>query len=176
MTPKSLYLVTALLIQYGVMKLEDVYGLLAPEDAEIARMSEKEIRDAKEFVRKLNIVSTAAKNDEEDKEDKSNDVFENNQKFGLLEALIKIGDWTDAQKILCQLPTYFATSQPDVSKELCKLINILIDPLYQSNSGLCLRIRSKVHTRPDNEHFPAQVRVAIKILRRFFGMASERIY
>merc|ERR1719481_1471648 len=41
-TPRSLYIVTALLIQYGVMKLEDVYGLLAPDDAEIARMSEKE--------------------------------------------------------------------------------------------------------------------------------------
>ena len=51
------------------MKLEDVYSLLAPEDAEISRMADKEIRDAKEFVRKLNIVSTAAKNDDEDKED-----------------------------------------------------------------------------------------------------------
>ena len=82
-------MVTALLIQHGVMKLEDVYSLLAPEDAEISRMADKEIRDAKEFVRKLNIVSTAAKNDDEDKEDIGKERHENNQKFGLLEALIK---------------------------------------------------------------------------------------
>ena len=139
------------------MKLEDVYCLLAPDDKEIVRSHEKEIRDAKEFVRKLNIVSTAGKNEDDDKEDKDKDKHENNQKFGLLEALIKIGDWTHAQKILCQLPTYFATSQPDVSRALCNLVNILIDPLYQTNSGLSCRIKTKSHPRPDNDHFPAQV-------------------
>ena len=136
-TPKSLYLVTALLIQNNVMKLEDVYGLLLPEDEEISRMADKEIRDAKEFVRKLNIVSTAGNTDDDkkDKEEKPRDPHENNQKFGLLEALIKVGDWRHAQKILCQLPTYYATSYPDISRALCKLIHVLIDPVYQTNSG-----------------------------------------
>ena len=59
-------MVTALLIQYGIMKLEDLYCLLAPCDKEIVRSHEKEIRDAIEFVTKLNIVSTAGKNDDVD--------------------------------------------------------------------------------------------------------------
>ena len=155
-TPKSLYLVTALLIQHEVMKLEDVYTLLAPEDAEITRMADKEMRDAKEFVRKLNIVSTAGKNEDDEKKDESvKDKHENNQKFGLLEALIKVGDWTHAHKILQQLPTYFATAQPDVARALCGLVHILVDPVYQTKSGLCSRIKTKTHPRPDNVHFPA---------------------
>ena len=32
-TPRSLYLVTALLIQHGVMKLEDVYALVSPPNS-----------------------------------------------------------------------------------------------------------------------------------------------
>ena len=118
------------------MKLQDVYSLLAPDDAEISRMADKEIRDAKEFVRRLNIVSTAAKNEDEDKETDGMDKHENNQKFGLLEALIKVGDWGHAQKILNQLPTYFATAQPDVARELCGLVHILIDPVYQVSPAL----------------------------------------
>ena len=149
-------MVSALLIQNGVMNLDDVYGLLAPEDAEISRMADKEIRDAKEFVRKLNIVSTAGKNEDEDKEGSGDkDKHDNNQKFGLLEALIKVGDWRHAQMILCQLPTYFATSQPDVSRALCSLVHTLIDPVYQTNSGLSHRIKTRLHPRPDNDHYPA---------------------
>ena len=83
-------------------------------------MADKEMRDAKDFVRKLNVVSTQGKNDDEDKEKDDRDKHENNQKFGLLEALIKVGDWNHAEKILCQLPTYYATAQPGVSKQLCR--------------------------------------------------------
>lgn len=155
-TPKSLYMVTALLIQHGVMKLEDVYSLLAPNDAEISRMADKEMRDAKEYVRKLNIVSTAGKNeDDEKKEEAGKDKHENNQKFGLLEALVKVGDWRHAHKILQQLPTYFATAQPDVARAMCSLVHILVEPVYQARSGLCSRIKTKTHPRPDNDHFPA---------------------
>ena len=76
------------------------------------------MRDAKDFVRRLNVVSTQGKDEEKEKEDE--DKHENNQKFGLLEALIKVGDWTHAEKLLCQLPTYYATAQPGISKQLCK--------------------------------------------------------
>ena len=68
----------------------------------------------------------------------------------------QVGDWDHAQKILCQLPTYLASAQPDVSKSLCGLVHILVDPVYQANSGLNLRIKSKVQPRPDNNHFPVQ--------------------
>ena len=129
---------------------------MAPDDTEISRLADKDIRDAKEFVRKLNIVSTADKNkDEEKEEEKKKDPLENNQKFGLLEALLKVGAWTEANKILCQLPTYFATSQPGISWELCNLVQVLIDPVYHQLSGLSPRIKKKPRPRPDNDRFPA---------------------
>ena len=56
--------------------------------------------------------------DENEKEDKNK--HENNQKFGLLEALLKVGAWGHAEKLLCQLPTYYATAQYGISKQLCK--------------------------------------------------------
>ena len=50
-TPKSLYMVTALLIQSGVMTMEEVYPLLKPADAEIVKLAEKDMKEAKEYVR-----------------------------------------------------------------------------------------------------------------------------
>ena len=106
-TPNSLYLMTALLIQSDVMTMEEVYPLLKPADPEIVKLAEKEMRDAREFVRKLNVVSTQGKGDEEEEgeKDKKKDLHENNQKFGLLWALFKVGAWTEAERLLCQLPT-----------------------------------------------------------------------
>lgn len=154
-TPRSLYIVTALLIQHGIMKLEDVYPLLRPDDSEIIKLAEKEMRDAKEYVRKLNVVSTQGKNDDEEKERDEKDKHDN-QKFGLLEALIKVGAWNHAEKLLCQLPTYYATAQPGISRQLCKLIHILVDPVYRLHSGLCSRIKFKSHKPLDNDYAPPQ--------------------
>ena len=83
----------------------------------IYQLADKEMRDAKDFVWRLNVVSTQGKDEEKEKEE---DKHENNQKFGLLEALIKVGAWTHAEKLLCQLPTYYLTAQPGISKQLCK--------------------------------------------------------
>ena len=139
---------------------------MSPDDTEISRLADKDIRDAKEFVRKLNIVSTADKNkDEEKEEEKKKDPLENNQKFGLLEALIKVGAWPQANKIISQLPTYFATCQPGISWELCNLVQVLIDPVYQQLSGLSARIKKKVRPRPDNDHFPAQAQTSSELKR-----------
>eukprot|EP00090_Calanus_glacialis_P000154 TRINITY_DN1009_c0_g1_i2.p1 TRINITY_DN1009_c0_g1~~TRINITY_DN1009_c0_g1_i2.p1 ORF type:complete len:1411 (-),score=541.96 TRINITY_DN1009_c0_g1_i2:289-4521(-) len=167
-TPKSLYVVTALLIQHDIMKLEDVYPLLRPDDSEITKLADKEMRDAKDFVRRLNVVSTQGKDEEKEKEDE--DKHENNQKFGLLEALIKVGDWTHAEKLLCQLPTYYATAQPGISKQLCKLIHILLDPVYQVHSGLCSRIKVKCHQPLDNVHAPPQALTFDDLKKHVFPM------
>ena len=39
---------------------------------------------------------------------------------------------------------------------MCILVHILVDPMYQAKSGLCSKIKTKTHPRPDNDHFPAQ--------------------
>ena len=141
-------MVTALLIQSGVMTMEEVYPLLKPADAEIVKLAEKDMKEAKEYVRKLNVVSTQGKDDEEDKDkdkEKKSDLHENNQKFGLLWALFKVGAWKEAERLLCQLPTYHPLTRPDIALALCSLVHTTIDPVYRAHSGLCPRIKVRTH-------------------------------
>ena len=65
--PESLYLQTGLMIQHGILDLEAIYDMLGPEDSLIQENAEKEIVDAREFVRKMNIVSTKDKEESDDK-------------------------------------------------------------------------------------------------------------
>ena len=65
--PESLYLQTGLMIQHGILDLEAIYEMLGPEDSLIQESADKEIGEAKEFVRKMNIVSTKDKEESDDK-------------------------------------------------------------------------------------------------------------
>ncbi|XP_072483969.1 THO complex subunit 2-like [Notamacropus eugenii] len=53
------------------------------------------------------------------------------QKLGLLEALLKIGDWHHAQDIMDQMPLFYATTQKTIAFALCQLIHVTIEPLYR---------------------------------------------
>ena len=55
-------------------------------------MAEKELKESREFVRKLNVVSTNKGNEKEGEEkEETAEKHNNNQKFGLLEALLQVG-------------------------------------------------------------------------------------
>lgn len=54
----------------------------------------------------------------------------NNQKLGLLEALLNIGDWPHARQLLNNLPPFYATSQEPIAQAMCNLIAYLLDPVY----------------------------------------------
>jgi len=54
----------------------------------------------------------------------------NNQKFGLCEALIKIGSWELAKKIMSSIPPFSAVSHKPIAQCLCKLIHFVIAPVY----------------------------------------------
>ncbi|XP_068813870.1 THO complex subunit 2 isoform X5 [Struthio camelus] len=54
-----------------------------------------------------------------------------NQKLGLLEALLKIGDWQHAQSIMDQMPPFYATSHKPIAIALCQLVHVTIEPLYR---------------------------------------------
>ncbi len=57
--PASIYRQTALLIQHGILDLEQTWAMLAPHNEDnIREEAEKEMKEAKEFVRKMNVVST----------------------------------------------------------------------------------------------------------------------
>lgn len=54
-----------------------------------------------------------------------------NQKLGLLEALLRIGDWHHAQSIMDQMPPFYATSHKAIALALCQLVHLTVEPLYR---------------------------------------------
>lgn len=95
-TPRSLYIITALLLQCGLIRLDDIYiwvceisffclfllifGIvsfnlkLSPTDRSLQTEWEQELDDAKEYVRKLNVISI--NKDKEMEVDDEKDEFE----------------------------------------------------------------------------------------------------
>ena len=144
--PESLFRQTALMIQYGVLDMEVIYDLLGPSDEEIMQSAEKELVDAKDMVRKMSIVSTSQDKKEDDSADAFHDheaVVASNQKFGLLKALLDVGAWTEAEKLITRLPLFYAVSQPSIAKALSNLIHIKMAPVHEKHSGLGCRLRTK---------------------------------
>ena len=74
------------MIQHGILDLEAIYEMLGPEDSLIHNEAEKGMAEAKEFIRKMNIVSTKDKDENEDKP--KEDAAEENGKASIV---IKIG-------------------------------------------------------------------------------------
>ncbi|XP_054432960.1 THO complex subunit 2 isoform X1 [Pteronotus mesoamericanus] len=135
-TPSSLYRVAAVLLQVNLIDLDDLYVHLLPADNCIMDEHKREIVEAKQIVRKLTmVVLSSEKIDEREKEkEKEEEKVEkppDNQKLGLLEALLKIGDWQHAQNIMDQMPPYYAASHKLIALAICKLIHITIEPLYR---------------------------------------------
>ncbi|XP_062939383.1 THO complex subunit 2 isoform X6 [Cynocephalus volans] len=135
-TPSSLYRVAAVLLQFNLIDLDDLYVHLLPADSCIMDEHKREIVEAKQIVRKLTmVVLSSEKIDEREKEkEKEEEKVEkppDNQKLGLLEALLKIGDWQHAQNIMDQMPPYYAASHKLIALAICKLIHITIEPLYR---------------------------------------------
>ncbi|XP_078218449.1 THO complex subunit 2 isoform X5 [Callithrix jacchus] len=135
-TPSSLYRVAAVLLQFNLIDLDDLYVHLLPADNCIMDEHKREIAEAKQIVRKLTMVvlSSEKMDDREKEKEKEEEKVErppDNQKLGLLEALLKIGDWQHAQNIMDQMPPYYAASHKLIALAICKLIHITIEPLYR---------------------------------------------
>ncbi|KAE8584287.1 hypothetical protein XENTR_v10020899 [Xenopus tropicalis] len=135
-TPSSLYRVAAVLLQNNLIELEDLYVHLLPAESTIIEEHKREVIEAKQIVRKLTmVVLTSDKTEEKDKEkEKDEEKTEkppDNQKLGLLESLLRIGDWQHAQSIMDQMPPYYAASHKPIAVALCDLIHKTIDPLYR---------------------------------------------
>ncbi|XP_071489382.1 THO complex subunit 2-like [Diadema antillarum] len=133
-TPKSLHKVAAQLLQHRLVELDDLYPHLAPSDTDISKSHKQEIIDARQFARKMSmavLVDKDEKDENKDKEKEKDEQVIDNQKIGLCEALLNLGDWTHAKKLLSKLPDFAATSQPSVASALCKLVESLLQPLYK---------------------------------------------
>uniref|UniRef100_A0A8C2B6D8 THO complex subunit 2 n=1 Tax=Cyprinus carpio TaxID=7962 RepID=A0A8C2B6D8_CYPCA len=135
-TPSSLYHIAAALLQHNLIALEDLYVHLLPLDSSIVEEHKREILEAKQIARKLTMVvvpseKTEDKEKEKEKEEEKNEKPPDNQKLGLLEALLRIGDWQHAQSIMDQMPAFYATSHKAIAIALCQLLHLIVEPLYR---------------------------------------------
>ncbi|KAH8869907.1 THO complex subunit 2 [Schistosoma japonicum] len=81
-------------------------------------------------------------------------LYENNQKLELCAAMIRLGDWTNARRLLERLPGYWATTYEPLTRDICNLLHCLIEPLYNKVCPLpaCLQ---RNRSQPKIEMFKA---------------------
>ncbi|XP_018300992.1 THO complex subunit 2 [Mycetomoellerius zeteki] len=132
-TPFSLQKVTALMLQHGVIKLDDILPWLVPDDKTIISDHEQVMKQAKEYVRKMSVISTKDKEDVVEEKENAQDKYATNQKFGLCEALLEVGAWEVAQSLFNRLPDYCFTDQRPIALALCKMIQALVEPVYRKH-------------------------------------------
>lgn len=132
-TPFSLYQITALLLKYGVINLTDIYVWLSPLDSTITENWHKSIAEANEFVRKMNVILTNKDSDPVEPEQYNpEEGYMSNQKFGLCEALLKVGDWENSLTIINQLPEQCVLVHELIAKALADIVHVSIDRLYST--------------------------------------------
>uniref|UniRef100_A0A3P8WX89 THO complex subunit 2 n=1 Tax=Cynoglossus semilaevis TaxID=244447 RepID=A0A3P8WX89_CYNSE len=173
-TPKSLYHIAAALLNHKLIELEDLYVHLMPQDAVIVEEHKRDITEAKQIARKLvMVVLPSEKNDdkekEKEKEEDKNEKPPDNQKLGLLEALIRIGDWHHAQSIMNQMPSFYATSHKAIALALCQLVHLTVEPLYR-RSGVPKGARGCAVTPLKNQQAPKPAENFDDLRRDTFSM------
>lgn len=94
---------------------------------------DKDMKDAKEYVRKLQIISTSNKEKEDAPEERENfnDKYNSNQKLRLCEALLTIGDWKNSSVLIKRLPEHYAMEYEPIALALCSLLHYIIEPVYR---------------------------------------------
>lgn len=115
-----------------------MYVYLTPTDALIHEAAAHELSEARLAARRAMIISTTEEKKTEEKFTKEQQfhLTVNNQKLGLCAALLKLGNWAAASRLINMLPPYYATADARISRFLGNLIHIGIDKLYRANSGL----------------------------------------
>ncbi|CAH1159617.1 unnamed protein product [Phaedon cochleariae] len=143
--PQSLYVLTAQLLQHKIIKLDDIYHWLYPEDKVMVKEFDKNMKDAKEYVRKLQIINLNNKDKENTPEDPEvyGENYVGNQKLGLCEALLLVGDWENAQLLIKRLPEHYAVGYEPIAAALSALIHHIIEPVYKKHGIISEKIPRK---------------------------------
>ncbi|XP_060532268.1 THO complex subunit 2 isoform X2 [Cylas formicarius] len=163
--PKSFYILMAHLIQNSLININDIYSRLSPDDKLIQRDCEKAMRDAREYVRKLQIISINNKEKEDNQEEPEviDDRYINNQKLGLCEALLLIGDWENVQTFIKILPNNFAVGYEPIAIALCNLLHSIIEPVYNEYCSLGPKIKRKSVPQHENPRAPKQATTFLEL-------------
>ncbi|XP_051824577.1 THO complex subunit 2 isoform X3 [Antechinus flavipes] len=92
-----------------------------------------------------------------------------NQKLGLLEALLKISDWQHAQNIMDQMPPFYASSHRPIAIALCQLIHVTVDPLYR-RVGVPKGAKGSTVALSQNQRAPKQAESFEDMRKEVFNM------
>ncbi|XP_076310399.1 THO complex subunit 2-like protein isoform X2 [Tachypleus tridentatus] len=133
-TPATLYKVIALLLQNELINLDEIYGVLMPQDSKMIESYKNDIQAAKIYARRANFVMIPLETKEEQVEEET--FKEDNQKLGLCSSLLDIGDWKHASAIMERLPELFTVSHPSIHSRLAKLISAVVELLYRRSCRL----------------------------------------
>ncbi|XP_076804278.1 THO complex subunit 2-like isoform X1 [Clavelina lepadiformis] len=133
-TPKSLYTVAALLVHHNLISLDDLMPHLIPGDDVLKDQWEKYVGIATEEARRTTVMLLNPSEKKDDKDVKI-DADPSNQKLGLCEALLRIGDWEDAEQMMEKFTFDHMISHKPIATALCGLVSYVIDPLYRKMSG-----------------------------------------
>ncbi|XP_033174015.1 THO complex subunit 2 isoform X2 [Drosophila mauritiana] len=169
-TPRSLYHVCALLLKHGVIALNDVYVWLTPNDGSIKADWEEDLADAREMVRKLNLIQTNKKEDEKDPPPPpsvkkfNEEKYNANQKFGLCEALLKVGDWENAYKIIQKLPEQAVVLQEPIARAIADLIHLSVENIYYKKC-----FKAPAGRRPSRNRLYDDSKLVAKMQAKEFG-------
>ncbi|KAJ8254926.1 hypothetical protein GJAV_G00198930 [Gymnothorax javanicus] len=175
-TPSSLYHVAAALLQHNLIELDDLYVHLMPPDSAIVDEHKAEILEAKQIARKLTMVVVPSEKSEDrekekEKEEEKSEKPPDNQKLGLLEALLQIGDWQHAQCIMEQMPAFYATSHKAIAVALCQLLHLTIEPLYR-RAGVPKGAKGRVLKPLRNRRAPRLAESFEELRREVFSMLA----
>lgn len=93
------------------------------------------------------------------------DKYDTNQKWNLCEALLHVGDWPTAQKLIEKSPKYSVLVRENVALALCDLIHRVIDPIYVSKCSVTPSRKERAYTSSINKLSTPQV--------NFYAMRTE---
>ncbi|XP_043197007.1 THO complex subunit 2-like [Amphibalanus amphitrite] len=157
-TPRSLHVMTALLLRHGVIRLEHIWPWLLPADSAIEAQHRRLMAAAAEYQRRTFVVSTKDKEEAPRDETPTLSPISQTQKLGLCEAVLSIGDWPTAQAILARFPDFCLMVHPELAAAACRLLSVRLDPIYRRFSGMAAALRPApvslpplVEARPDSE-------------------------
>ncbi|GLB33487.1 putative THO complex subunit 2 N-terminus [Lyophyllum shimeji] len=143
-TPKSLYLTAAILIREGFISLEDLYPHIAPDDSAMESVRQEYLDDVKSRIAGAKVsqlamaapLESATSAQSRAKAATPVDVKKaaepkDNQKIGLLTALLAVGDLKPAFAILSKFP-FLVDARPEIADLLIRIMKVSLAPLYES--------------------------------------------
>ncbi|KAI0776038.1 transcription factor/nuclear export subunit protein 2-domain-containing protein [Trametes elegans] len=158
-TPRNLYLMTALLIREGFLRLEDLYPHIGPSDEHMPDYHKAYLKNVEDRIAgaKISQLAMAAPLESsgpsiskarpaaapEPKKEEKKEVP--NQKLGLLNALLAVGAMRPAIAILSKFP-WMVDAHPEIADLMIRALKHSISPLYEST--VTLKDKTASFTKP----------------------------